>query len=288
MEKSNVDLHEVNINKDAEKKIREEKQLQENIDRIKHKLIVISGKGGVGKSTVSVNLAYGLALSGKKVGILDIDIHGPSIAKMLGIEGQRLGFSNQSKRPTPIKVHENLYAMTIATLLQSVDDPVIWRGPLKMGVIKQFLQDIEWPELDYLIVDSPPGTGDEPLSIVQILKKVDGSLIVSTPQDVAFLDARKTIRFSEKMSVPVVGIIENMSGFTCPHCGEKVDIFPGKGAAKAALDFKVDILGKIPIDVNIVKSSDSGKAYIKDFSDLSGAKEMKSIVNKIIEKVEKK
>ncbi|MBC8384298.1 MAG: Mrp/NBP35 family ATP-binding protein [Candidatus Cloacimonetes bacterium] len=281
-------MHEVNIDQDAEKKIREEKQLQENIDRIKHKLIVISGKGGVGKSTVSVNLAYGLALTGKKVGILDIDIHGPSIAKMLGIEGQKLGISAQKQRPMPIRVQENLYAMTIATLLQSADDPVIWRGPLKMGVIKQFLQDIEWPELDYLIVDSPPGTGDEPLSIVQILKKVDGSLIVSTPQDVSFLDARKTIKFSQKMSVPVIGIIENMSGFTCPHCGEKVDIFPGKGAAKAALDFSVDILGKIPIDVNIVKTSDSGKAYIKDFSELSAAKEMQNIIKKVIKKVEKK
>ena len=288
MEKSETNLHKVNINQDAEKKIREEKQLQENIGRIKHKLIVISGKGGVGKSTVSVNIAYGLALAGKKVGILDIDIHGPSTAKMLGIEGRRLGFSKQSKRPMPIKVQENLYAMTIATLLQSADDPVIWRGPLKMGVIKQFLQDIEWPELDYLILDSPPGTGDEPLSIIQILKNVDGSLIVSTPQDVAFLDARKTIRFSQKMSVPVLGIIENMSGFTCPHCGEKVEIFPGKGAAKAALDFHVDILGNIPIDVNIVKTSDSGKPYIKDFSHFSGAKEMENIVQKIIKKVEKK
>ncbi len=288
MEKTKTDLHEVNIHPEVEKKLREEKQLNENIGRIKHKLIVISGKGGVGKSTVSVNLAYGLALAGKKVGILDIDIHGPSIAKMLGIEGQRLGFSDQSKQPMPVIVMENLYALTIATLLQSADDPVIWRGPLKMGVIKQFLQDIEWPELDYLIIDSPPGTGDEPLSIVQILKNVDGSLIVSTPQDIAFLDARKTINFSRKMSVPVIGIIENMSGFTCPHCGEKVDVFPGKGAAKAALDFNVEILGNIPLDVNIVKTSDSGQPYIKDFSDLTGAKEMENIVQKIIKKVEKK
>jgi ATP-binding protein involved in chromosome partitioning len=288
VKKSNVNVHEDKIDKDADKKAREEKQLQENIDRIKYKLIVISGKGGVGKSTVSVNLAYGLALSGRKVGILDIDIHGPSIAKMLGIEGQKLEFPDKNKRPNPIKIQENLYAMTIATLLQSADEPVIWRGPLKMVMIKQFLQDIEWPELDYLIVDNPPGTGDEPLSIVQILKKVDGAVIVSTPQDVAFLDARKTIKFSQKMSVPVIGIIENMSGFTCPHCGEKIDIFPGKGVAKAALDFNVDILGNIPIDVNIVKTSDSGKPYIKDFSELAGAKVMENIVQKIIKKVEKK
>jgi len=288
VKKNDVNLQAVNIDKDADKKAKEEKQLQENIDRIKHKLIVISGKGGVGKSTVSVNLAYSLALSGKKVGILDIDIHGPSIAKMLGIEGQKLGYSDKNNRPMPIKVQENLYAMTIASLLQSADEPVIWRGPLKMGVIKQFLQDIEWPELDYLIVDNPPGTGDEPLSIVQILKNVDGSLIVSTPQDVAFLDARKTIIFSQKMSVPVFGIIENMSGFTCPHCGEKVDIFHGNGAVKAANDFDVEVLGKIPIDVNIVDTSDAGLPYIKYFSNRLGAKEMKNIVKKIINKVEKK
>ena len=272
---------------EKQKKELQEKYLNENIQRIKHKIIVISGKGGVGKSTMSVNLAYGLAFSGKKVGILDIDIHGPSIAKMLGIEGRTLGLSKISNRPMPVKVHDNLYAMTIATLIQDEDAPVIWRGPLKMGVIKQFLQDIEWPELDYLIVDSPPGTGDEPLSIIQILKKVDGSVIVCTPQDVAFLDARKTIKFSEKLSVPVLGIIENMSGFKCPHCGKKIEIFRGKGAIKAANDFNVDILGKIPIDEKIVRTSDAGRPYIYDFNSRPAAKQMIEIVKKIAKKVEK-
>ena len=277
-----------NLKENPEKKIQDETHLKENLARIKHKLLVISGKGGVGKSTIAVNLAYGLAFSGKKVGILDIDIHGPSIAKMLGIEGKTLGLSKISNRPMPVKVHDNLYAMTIATLIQDEDAPVIWRGPLKMIVIKQFLQDIQWPELDYLIVDSPPGTGDEPLSIVQILKKVDGSVIVSTPQDVAILDARKTIKFSEKLSVPVLGIIENMSGFTCPHCGKKIEIFQGKGTIKAANDFNIDILGKIPIDNKIVKTSDAGRPYIYDYNSLPAAKEMKNIVNKIIKKVEGK
>lgn len=279
---------ETNSKENAEKKLQNETYLKDNLARIKHKLLVISGKGGVGKSTIAVNLAYGLAFSGKKVGILDIDIHGPSIAKMLGIEGRTLGLSKISNRPMPVKVHDNLYAMTIATLIQDEDAPVIWRGPLKMGVIKQFLQDIEWPELDYLIVDSPPGTGDEPLSIVQILKKVDGSVIVSTPQDVAILDARKTIKFSEKLSVPVLGIIENMSGFTCPHCGKKIEIFQGKGTIKAANDFNIDILGKIPIDNKIVKTSDAGRPYIYDYNSLPAAREMKNIVNKIIKKVEDK
>ena len=175
-----------------QKKTKEEIRIEANLNRIKHKLIVISGKGGVGKSTVAVNVAYGLASQGNKVGILDVDIHGPSIAKMLGIEGKKLHMKEQGEFPEPIKVNENLYALTIATLVENPDDPIIWRGPIKINVIKQFMQDIQWPELDYLIVDSPPGTGDEPLSVVQTLKKVDGSLIVSTPQDIALLDARKT------------------------------------------------------------------------------------------------
>nr|HPR17930.1 Mrp/NBP35 family ATP-binding protein [Candidatus Cloacimonadota bacterium] len=230
-----------------------DQRLQDNLAKIKHKLIVISGKGGVGKSTVAVNVAQGLAAVGKKVGILDVDIHGPSIAKMLGIEGKKL-MASEGELPAPVQVTENLWALTIATLLDNPDEPIIWRGPLKMGVIKQFLQDIEWPELDFLIIDSPPGTGDEPLSVVQILKSVDGSLIVSTPQDISLLDARKTIKFSQKMNVPILGIIENMSTFVCPHCHKEIDIFTGMGVQKAADDFAIDILGKIPIDVNIVKS----------------------------------
>jgi len=266
-------------------KTQEEIRIEENLDRIKHKLIVISGKGGVGKSTVSVNVAYGLSLQGYKVGILDVDIHGPSIAKMLGIEGEKLQMKAKGEFPEPIKVTENLYALTIATLVDNPDDPIIWRGPIKIGVIKQFMQDIKWPELDYLIVDSPPGTGDEPLSVVQTLKKVDGSIIVSTPQDIALLDARKTIKFSQKMDVPVLGIIENMSTFVCPHCGEKTDIFSGLGIEKAASDFNIDILGNIPIDVDIVKSGDSGKAFLKYHKTKASAKEFQSIVSKISEKM---
>ena len=265
-----------------------EKMLENNLGKIKHKIVIVSGKGGVGKSTIAVNLAYGLAFQGKKVGILDIDIHGPSIAKMLGIEGRTLRVKESNKRAEPIKILDNLYALTIASLIPDSDDPVIWRGPIKMNVIKQFLQDIEWPVLDYLIVDSPPGTGDEPLSVIQIIKNVDGSIIVSTAQDVAFLDARKTIKFSQKLSVPVLGIIENMSGFPCPHCGKKIELFHGRGADKAAQDFGIDLLGKIPFDFNIVKTSDIGRPYIYDFNQAEAAKEMKQIVYKIIKKVENK
>lgn len=266
-------------------KTEEEKRIEANLDRIKYKLIVISGKGGVGKSTVAVNVAYGLAAQGNKVGILDVDIHGPSIAKMLGIEGEKLKIKAKGEFPEPIKVTDNLYALTIATLVDSPDDPIIWRGPIKISVIKQFMQDIQWPELDYLIVDSPPGTGDEPLSVVQTLKKVDGSIIVSTPQDIALLDARKTIKFSQKMAVPILGIIENMSTFICPHCGEKTDIFAGLGIGKAASDFNIDVLGHIPIDVNIVKSGDSGKAYLKNHENQASAKEFQKIISKIATKM---
>ena len=266
-------------------KTKEEIRIEANLNRIKHKLIVISGKGGVGKSTVAVNVAYGLASQGYKVGILDVDIHGPSIAKMLGIEGKKLVMKAKGEFPEPIKVTDNLYALTIATLVDNPDDPIIWRGPIKITVIKQFMQDIQWPQLDYLIVDSPPGTGDEPLSVVQTLKKVDGSIIVSTPQDIALLDARKTIKFSQKMNVPIIGIIENMSTFVCPHCGEKTDIFAGLGIGKAASDFNIDVLGKIPIDVNIVKSGDSGKAYLKNHETQASAKEFQKIIAKIAEKM---
>ena len=274
----------MNKNNSEEKKKITEKFLKENIDRIKHKLIILSGKGGVGKSTIAVNLAFGLSKIGKKVGVLDVDIHGPSIAKLLGIEGKIIT-KGEGDRPSPIKVNDNLYAMTIASLLKSPDDPIIWRGPLKMGVIKQFLSDIQWPILDYLIIDCPPGTGDEPLSAVQIIGKIDGSIIVSTSQELALLDVRKTINFSAKLNVPVLGIIHNMSAFKCPHCNKEIDIFSGSGIEKAAKDFGIEILGKIPIDRKIVESGDKGLAFIHDYGNLESAKEMSKIVEKITKKI---
>lgn len=269
----------------SDEKEKQEKYLRENIERIKHKIIILSGKGGVGKSTVAVNLAYGLAEKGKKVGILDVDIHGPSTAKLLGIEGKVLTSKKKGDRPEPIRVDENLYALTIASLLGSPDDPVIWRGPLKMKLIRQFLQDIQWPPLDYLIVDSPPGTGDEPLSAIQLIGKMDGSVIVSTPQDLSLLDARKTINFSRKVNVPVIGIIQNMTAFKCPYCGQYIDIFEGAGTEKAAKDFGVEILGKIPIDKKIVETGDKGEAYIKNYKESDSAMAMTHIVDKIIERL---
>jgi ATP-binding protein involved in chromosome partitioning len=255
--------------------------LNENLSRIKNKIIILSGKGGVGKSTVSINLAYALVLEGKKVGIMDVDIHGPSIAKMAGIEGQGLSVSS-NERPKPVEAVKNLYILSIASMLKSPDDPVVWRGPMKMNIIKQFLSDIDWPELDFLIVDCPPGTGDEPLSIIQLLKEVTGCIIVSTPQDIAFLDARKTINFSKMLKVPVLGLIENMAGFICPKCGEKIDIFKSGSADKCINDFNIDLLGKIPIDTDIVESGDTGKAYVYHKGEKQGAKIYKEITEKIL------
>jgi len=258
----------------------QEKNLADNIIKIKNKIVIISGKGGVGKSTVSTNIAYALVLNGKRVGILDVDIHGPSIAKLTGIEGKELTFGT-NQRPKPIEVLSNLHVLTIASMLENSDEPIIWRGPRKMAAIKQFLSDIEWPELDYLVVDCPPGTGDEPLSVIQLLKKVDGCIIVSTPQDVAFLDARKTINFSRQLNVPILGIIENMAGFVCPKCGEKINIFKSGGALKACKDFNVKLLGQIPIDTDIVDSGDNGKAYVYHYNKKEGA----IIYNKISEQI---
>jgi ATP-binding protein involved in chromosome partitioning len=264
----------------------EDPALRENLDHMKHRIMVMSGKGGVGKSTVAVNLAYSLALNGRSVGILDADLHGPSIAKLLRLEGQPLPLRESDHRPEPIRVHDNFFALSIASLLPTSDDPVVWRGPMKMSVLKQFLTEIAWPEIDYLIIDCPPGTGDEPLTLIQLMKKVDGVVIVSTPQELAYLDARKTISFAHQLTVPVLGVIENMSGFTCPHCGEKVDLFPGSGADKAASDFGVDVLGKIPFDGFIAQAGDSGRPYVYDYGKLPAAKEMAEIALKLIERVE--
>jgi ATP-binding protein involved in chromosome partitioning len=263
-----------------EKKSDDDSKISYNLAKIKHKIIVLSGKGGVGKSTVSVNIAF--ALSEKKycVGLMDCDIHGPSIPKILGVEGKRPATS-----PTginPISVTPNLKVMSMGFLLSDNDSPVIWRGPMKMGAIKQFIGDVEWGDLDYLIVDLPPGTGDEPLSIAQLIPQSDGAIIVTTPQDLALVSVRKSINFVKKMNIPVLGVIENMSGFTCPHCHKEINIFKTGGGLKASMDLQVPFLGKIPLDPNIVLTGDSGEPFlIKNASTDAG----KSFVN-IVEKIE--
>jgi ATP-binding protein involved in chromosome partitioning len=248
------------------------------MENIKHKIMVMSNKGGVGKSTIALNLAYGLSETGKTIGVLDADLHGPNMAKMVGVEGKRLGA--RGDRILPIELGPNLKLVSLALILGSPDEPIIWRGPLKMKAIKQFIEEVEWGELDYLIIDSPPGTGDEPLSVIQLISGIDGVIIVTTPQDVALLDSRKAVNFVRELKAPVLGIIENMSGLTCPHCGKEIDLFKKGGGEKVAQEMKVPFLGRIPLDPQIVESGDAGDPFINKESRAADA--MKSIVTKII------
>ena len=260
-------------------------KINQRMDKIKHKLIIISGKGGVGKSMVAVNLAYGLLFQGKTVGILDIDIHGPSLAKMVGIEDRMLKVSD-NEVIEPIAITPSLRIVTIASLLKDADTPIIWRGPLKMKLISQFLGDVNWGELDYLVIDSPPGTGDEPLSIIQLVPGLSGAIIVTTPQEIALLDSRKSVNFVKSLKVSMIGIIENMSGLVCPHCGKEIDLFKTGGGERAAADLKVAFLGRIPIEPAIVDSTDQGRPFIRAYGKTSTARLMDEIVGKIMARVE--
>ena len=258
----------------------DDEKIKGRLKKIKHKVLVLSGKGGVGKSTVAVNLAVALAVAGKKVGLLDIDIHGPSVPKMLGVQGFPIHGTKDSI--SPVEVGDNLRVMSIAFLLKDSDDAVIWRGPMKFGVIKQFLGEVEWGELDYLVVDSPPGTGDEPLTIAQLIDDADGAVIVTTPQDVALIDVRKCINFCRQLSLPVIGVVENMSGFSCPHCGEKTEIFKSGGGRSMAEDMGVPFLGQIPVDSGIVTASDDGEPYILKFPETETGKIFASLAAPIL------
>lgn len=238
-------------------------QMRQALDKrmceIKNKIIVMSGKGGVGKSTTAVNLALALVKQGKKVGLLDIDIHGPSIPKMLGLEGQRPDADDQGIHPLEAF---GLKVMSIGFLLASTSEATIMRGPMKHGAIQQLLADVVWGELDYLLLDCPPGTGDEPLTAVQLLGPSAAAVVVTTPQDVALTDVEKSLSFCRELKLPVIGLIENMSGFVCPHCGERSDIFKSGGAEKLAEKTKVALLAQIPFEPLVVIGGDDGKPHI--------------------------
>jgi len=251
---------------------------------VKHVILVLSGKGGVGKSTVSTNLASALAAHGKQVGLLDLDIHGPNIPKMLGIENQRPAVLEKTMEP--VHITGNLSVMSMAFLLPDTSSPVIWRGPMKMAVIQQFLSEVNWGALDYLVVDLPPGTGDEALSIIQLSPNVQGAVIVTTPQDVAVLDAIKAIKFIEKLDLPVIGIIENMSGMICPHCGNNIDLFGKGGGEKAARELGVPYLGSIPLDPAMVKACDEGRPYILRHADTPTWKAVDAVMENLVKVVE--
>lgn len=251
---------------------------------VKHVILVLSGKGGVGKSTVSVNLASALSAHGRNVGLLDLDIHGPSIPKMLGIEDQKPAVLDETMEP--VHVTGTLAVMSMAFLLPDTSSPVIWRGPMKMSVIQQFLTGVNWGALDYLIVDLPPGTGDEALSIIQLAPNVQGAVIVTTPQDVAVLDAVKAVKFIEKLELPVIGIIENMSGMICPHCGDTIDLFGRGGGEKAAQELGVTYLGSIPLDPAMVKAGDEGRPYVLRHADTPTWKAVDAVMENLVKLVE--
>jgi len=238
----------------------QEEAVKAKMEQVKHKIMVMSGKGGVGKTTVAANLAFALGMRGLDVGLMDADIHGPDIPKILGIEDKRPEASGG--KISPILVTPRLKTMSIGFLLPNRDSAIIWRGPMKMNAIRQFLSDVDWGELDYMVIDLPPGTGDEPLSVAQLIKNVDGTIIVTTPQDLALLDSRKAVNFSGVLKVPVIGIIENMSGFVCPYCGKEINIFKYGGGERSARELGVPFLGRVPLDPKMVEAADSGTPFV--------------------------
>jgi len=266
--------------RDEVEEIKESLALQNNLRGVKHKIIVLSGKGGVGKSTVATNIAAALSLKGKKVGLVDVDIHGPSIPKIMGLESSRPAASLEGLEPVPYS--PNLVVMSVGFLLRERDDAIIWRAPLKHGLIKQFLAEVNWGKLDYLVVDCPPGTGDEPLSAIQLLEGADGAVVVTTPQDVSLADVRKSITFCHTTNLPVLGVVENMSGFVCPHCANTVDIFKSGGGEKMASEMGVPFLGRIPIDPKMVESGDSGKPFVESFAESETSKAFIRIIEPLL------
>ena len=234
--------------------------IKENMARIKYKVLVMSNKGGVGKSTVAVNFAALLAAGGRKTGLLDIDIHGPSVARMTGQEGRAHGTTDSAI--DPLEVAPNLKMVSMGSIMREGDTPVIWRGPLKLTVLRQFLSDVNWGDLDALVIDSPPGTGDEPLTICQLIPEMTGAVVVTTGQAVALLDSRKAVNFLKQVGIPVLGVLENMTSFQCPHCAKEINLFKTGGGRRAAEELGVPFLGSVPFDPAMVDAGDAGKLYV--------------------------
>ena len=229
-----------------------------SLGNIKNKILVMSGKGGVGKTSTSVNLSIALANKGYKVGIMDVDLHGPDVPRMLGLEGTPE--VNQNKKLNPLSYSNNLKAISIESFTPNKDEAIIWRGPLKFSAIKQFIGDVDWKDLDFLVIDSPPGTGDEPLTVAQTISDAK-AVIVTTPQEVALADVRKSINFCKTVKMEIFGLLENMSGFSCPHCSETINLFGSGGGEKTALQMGIPFLGKIPFDPKMVTCGDTGACY---------------------------
>lgn len=256
-----------------------------SLGKIKNKILVMSGKGGVGKSTVSTNLALGLANKGFKVGLMDVDLHGPDICRMLNLTDKLHDVPTNTKDLLPtMQYGENLKVISLEYMMEDRDDPIIWRGPLKVQAIRQFIADINWGDLDYLVIDAPPGTGDEPLTVAQTIKDAQ-AVVVTTPQEVALADVRKSLNFCKHVEMKVIGMVENMSGFICPHCQETVDIFKTGGGEKTAKEFDVPFLGKVPIDPRIVVGGDDGKPYLNSGVESPAVTAFAEIVENVIKQI---
>jgi len=237
-----------------------EQKLRERLKRIQNKLLIMSGKGGVGKSSVAAYLSLGLAGLGYKVGLLDVDLHGPSIPGILGVGGM-FKMDEESKCMVPREYNDHLGVVSIQCLLEDRDSAVIWRGPVKHGVIKQFIADVAWGDLDFLVIDSPPGTGDEPLSVAQTIPDAH-AVIVTTPQEVALADVRKSINFCRKVNMPILGLVENMSGLICPHCNKEIPLFSKGGGSRTAIEMNIPFLGSLPFEPRVVEAGDQGKSLV--------------------------
>lgn len=255
-----------------------------SLGKIKNKILVMSGKGGVGKSTVAVNLALGLANRGYKVGLMDVDLHGPDICRMLNLTDPLKPPKNKDDLVPTLKYNDKLKVVSLEYMMKDRDEAIIWRGPLKIQAIRQFVADMDWGELDYLVVDAPPGTGDEPLSVAQTIKGVQ-ALVVTTPQAVALADVRKSINFCKNVKMPILGVVENMSGYICPHCDQKVDIFSSGGGEKVARDFDLPFLGRVPMDQRVVIAGDTGKPYLSSEVDTPATKAFSGVVDGVINRL---
>jgi ATP-binding protein involved in chromosome partitioning len=256
-------------------------EIKERLDHIKNKILVMSGKGGVGKSSIAAYLSVALAKKGYKVGLMDVDLHGPSIPHILGLKGN-IGPGSMDGKARPVKYIQNMDVISIESLLgENKDAAMIWRGPLKIGVIRQFIADVEWPDLDYMIIDSPPGTGDEPLTVAQTIPDAK-AVIVTTPQEISLADVRKSINFCRQVKMEILGLVENMSGLECPHCGKMIEIFKTRGGMFTAKKEGLRLLGSLPFEPEVVSMGDMGNVRLLDNSKLLITQEFNKIVDEII------
>jgi Mrp family chromosome partitioning ATPase len=252
--------------------------VKSSLDKIKNKIIVMSGKGGVGKTSTSVNLSIALSKKGHNVGIMDVDLHGPDVPRMLGLDG--MPEVNPNSKLSPMQYSDNLKAISIETFTPGKDDAIIWRGPLKFSAIRQFIGDVDWGDLDFLVIDSPPGTGDEPLTVAQTIKDAR-AVIVTTPQEVALADVRKSINFCKTVDMNIFGLVENMSGYTCPHCNETIELFGSGGGERTAEEMGIDFLGSIPFDPKVVACGDTGACYQEAHTDSAVTKAFAAVADKL-------